>query len=126
MRMSAYDQHELDAAMGDELAAHADAIARRAARWSDLPEVLIEEPDDADELPEDCLDEDPDHCDACCVCDICDAEICVGTDGAAMRDDGYGGDMAVCADCQRQPDEPRGSTGRGHCLPGYDYDDGPI
>ena len=94
------------------------------ARISQLPEALTVDPDDAEELTEDCLD-----CARCGLCEVCSDPICVGEDGAAMVDDGYGGDVPMCARCQRQPvdvPEPPRARGPGWCLDGYDWESGPL
>ena len=53
MRLDAHAQHELDCDSGDAL----DRCAERAARYSQIPAAIASDPDDAQALPPECLDD---------------------------------------------------------------------
>lgn len=71
MRLSDFAQRALDADTGDELDRLADQAARRAARYSQIPACLTTEPDESQEVPADCLDENESRPCSCGECDEC-------------------------------------------------------
>jgi hypothetical protein len=68
---------------------------------------------------DDCEGDGPLRC-----CEICDDPLRIGCCGAAMTDDGYGGDVPVCRRCQLSA-EGRALATHGRPPETFDYWGGP-